>query len=114
MDPETMEGTGGSPKKTTDPVMTLQKAVDLGEYDPEYLSTFPEYQTLTPHLQWRMVHQAIKNRRTSLNVNWAEIANQPDYSKKPHLKPIQESIEKQLRQLQIDEENLQNYFLNTN
>ncbi len=92
--------------------ITLQRAVDLGEYDPEYLSSFPEWHDLTPHLQWRMVHQAIKNRRTSLNVNWAEIANQPNYSQKPHLKPIQESIQKQLKQLQADEENLQNYFLN--
>ncbi|OGD83024.1 hypothetical protein A2572_01020 [Candidatus Collierbacteria bacterium RIFOXYD1_FULL_40_9] len=111
MDPETLENL-----KTTKPKavthITLQRAVDLGEYDPEYLASFSEWHDLTPHLQWRMVHQAIKNRRTSLNVNWAEIANQPNYSQKPHLKPIQESIERQLKQLQNDEESLQNYFLN--
>lgn len=109
---EQNEKTSASNSPSLPTNMTLQKAVDLGEYDPDYLSTFPDWHEITPHLQWRMVHQAIKNRRTSLMVNWAEVANQPNYSKKPHLKPIQESIEKQLRQLQEDEEKLQDYFLN--
>ncbi len=111
MDIESLESLKtAKPAKVTN--ITLQRAVDLGEYDPEYLSSFPEWHDLTPHLQWRMVHQAIKNRRTSLMVNWAEVANQPNYSQKPHLKPIQASIEKQLKQLQDDEESLQNFFLN--
>lgn len=91
--------------------MTLQKAVDLGEYDPEYLSKLDGWNDLTSHLQWRMVHQAIKNRRTSLMVNWAEIANHPNFSKKPELKKIQESIENKLKQLQNDEEELENFYL---
>ena len=92
--------------------ISLQRAIDLGEYDPEYLATFAEWQELSSHLQWRMVHQALKNRRTSLMVNWSEVANHPNFSQKPQLKKIHESIEKNLKQLQIDEENLQDYFLN--
>ena len=92
--------------------MTLQKAVDLGEYDPEFLATLSEWKALTPHLQWQMVRQALKNRRTSLMVNWSEVANHPNFSQKPELKKIHESIEKQLNQLQQDEEKLQDFFLN--
>lgn len=40
---------GGIP--STSPMMTLQKAVDMGEYDPEYLSTFAEWHSLTKFLQ---------------------------------------------------------------
>lgn len=93
------------------PTMSLQRAVDLGEYDPEYLSQFPEWSSLTPHLQWQLIHQAIKNRRTSLMVNWAEVANHPNFSQKPELKKIHKDIEKTLQQLQKDEENLQSYYL---
>lgn len=110
MNPEILNATPSSQAKIDQ--MNLQKAVDLGEYDPEYLSTFTEWHELTKHLQWRMVREALKNRRQSLTMNWAEVQNQPNYSKKPHLKIIQESIQKQLIQLQEDEESLQNLFLN--
>ncbi len=29
--------------------MTLQKAVDLGEYHPDFLANFPEWHTLSRH-----------------------------------------------------------------
>lgn len=111
MDPEELEKTPTSTSPSQPQHITLQRAVDLGEYNPEYLSTFAEWQELTPHLQWRLVHQAIKNRRTSLMVNWAEVANHPNFSQKPHLKRIHESIEKQLKELQKDEEGLENFYL---
>lgn len=112
MDQENFETQKQTPKPANHTTLTLQKAVDLGEYDPEFLATFAEWHDLTPHLQWQLVRKGLINRRQSLTINWAEIANQPDYSKKPHLKPIQESIQKQLHKLQEDEEYLQNYFLN--
>lgn len=112
MDLENLENLKKNSTSSKSTTLTLQKAVDLGEYDPEFLSTFSEWHDLTPHLQWQMVRKGLINRRQSLTVNWAEIANQPDYSQKPHLKPIQESIQKQLQKLQQDEEYLQNYFLN--
>lgn len=50
------------PKKQT-PTMSLQKAVDMGEYDPHYLSTFPEWQTLTKYMQFQFVKTGIENRK---------------------------------------------------
>lgn len=98
---------GGGSAKPMAPVMTLQKAVDMGEYDPDFLATFPEWLGFSRHVQWEMMRQALQNRRRQLRVHWAELANQPDFSKKPHLRTAMRNIEKQLNELQIDEEKLQ-------
>ena len=110
-DQEILENTPVS-KPAQSAGMTLQKAVDLGEYDPDYLATFPEWADMTKHLQWQMVRQALKNRWRILAVNWAEVSNQPNFSKKPHLKKALEGIQKQLDQLQSEEERLQIEFVN--
>ena len=96
----------GKPLKAA-PTMTLQKAVDLGEYDPDYLSIFPEWGQLSRHVQWQMVREALHNRRKQLMVQWAEVANQPDLSKKPHLALAMKNIQKHLDHLQGEEEKLQ-------
>lgn len=44
-------------------------------------------------------------------VNWAEVANQPEFSKKPELKQALRGIEKQLKVLQVDEERYQVEFM---
>jgi len=101
------EFVGGGGAKIVSPVMTLQKAIDMGEYDPDFLATFPEWHPLSRHIQWEMIRQGLKNRTRQLRVHWAEIANQPDLSKKPHLAMAMKNIQKQLEGLQHDEERLQ-------
>lgn len=91
--------------------MTLDRAVEMGEYDPDFLATFPEWYELSKHMQWHMIRKALENRRRFLVVQWSELANQPDYSQKPHLKQAQKGVERQLDELQIDEERLQVEFL---
>lgn len=107
---EILEGVPTQKSPSSNSVMTLQKAIDLGEYDPEYLATFPEWHTLTKHLQWQLLRKALKNRWTILAMNWAEVNNQPDFRLKPELKKALEGIQKQLDDLQIDEERLQIEF----
>ena len=97
---------GSSPRPASQ-VMTLQKAVDLGEYDPDFLSTFPEWHQLSRHIQWEMIRSGLKNRTRQLRIHWAEISNQPDFSKKPHLAMAMKNIQKQLEELQVNEEKLQ-------
>lgn len=88
--------------------MTLQKAVDLGEYNPDFLATFPEWHTLSRHVQFQFIRQALDNRHRHLIVQWAEINNLLDFSKKPELKEALKNIEKQLNELEKDKEKL--YF----
>ena len=95
-----------SGKPVTSAKMTLQKAVELGEYNPEFLATFPEWHTLSRHAQFQFIRQALANRHRHLIVQWAEINNLLDFSKKPELKDALKNIEKQLNELEKDKEKL--------
>ncbi len=86
--------------------ITLQKAVDLGEYNPEYLSTFPEWHTLSNVIRWQMIKQALDNRERRLVKQWAEINNLIDFRKKPHLQEALRNIEIQRQKLLEDKEKL--------
>lgn len=87
--------------------ITLQKAIEMGEYNPEYLANFPDWHKLSRIMKWQMIRQAIKNRRQFLRIQWAEINNQLDYSQKPYLAKAAKNIEKQLDELMKDEEKYQ-------
>lgn len=82
--------------------MTLQKAVDFGEYNPKYLSTFPEWQTLSKHIQFHFIKTAIDNRRKQLVLQYAEINNVLDFRLKTELKEVLNNINKQLKVLDND------------
>ena len=94
-------------KKTKPPLdMTLAKAIEMGEYDPDYLSTFPQWHTISRHIQFQYIRTALDNRHRQLILHWAEINNMLDFRLKPHLKDALENIEKQLKILEKDRENL--------
>lgn len=86
--------------------MTLQKAVDMGEYDPNYLSTFPEWVSFSPHVQLQYIKQGLDNRRKQLLMQWAEIDRTSHHSIKTDLHEAQNNIEKQLKKIEIDRERL--------
>lgn len=86
--------------------MTLDKAVDLGEYDENFLETFPEWHNLSDNIRFNYLLKAIKNRRQFLRLNYAETFNILDYSKKPELAKVLNSINDRLNDLQKDEEKI--------
>jgi hypothetical protein len=86
--------------------MTMKEVIDLGEYRPEFLSTFPEWYTLSAHIQFQYIRQALDNRRRHLITQWAEINNVLDFHLKPELKQGLKNIEKQLKILEEDRERL--------
>lgn len=87
--------------------MTLQKAIDMGEYDPKFLANFSEWHTLTKFMQWRYIREAIKNRKRFLLMQWADINNVLDFRLKPELNEALRNIEKQQKELGEREEKLQ-------
>lgn len=97
------KSSGGSLQNYT---MTLLKAVELGEYDPEVLSRWPEWHQLSKHGQFQLVRKGLTNKDFQLRGSWAEINNQLNFSKKPHLHKALESIEKEISQLRIEEDRL--------
>lgn len=98
------KGTTGSPTQTQG--MTLDKAIELGEYNPAFLSTFAQWHTLSRHVQFQYIRKALDNRNQHLISQWAEIINMIDFSKKPELAEALKNIEKQIKELDRDREKL--------
>ena len=78
----------------------------MGEYDPKFLSQYPEFVSLSPHVQFQYIRRALKNRRRQLVVQWAEINNVLDFRLKPELRLALRNIEKKLKKLEEDMERL--------
>ena len=96
---------GGKPP-TPSTYLTLAKAIEFGEYDPDYLTTFPDWNHLSRHSQFELIKQAIDNRSRQLQLQWAEINNVLNFSKKPYLTKALTNIQKQIKKLEVDREEL--------
>jgi len=107
MEFETANETGKTSGRSSNPSnMTLQTAIDLGEYDPDYLANFPEWHNLGRHAQLQLIRQAFENREYQLVAQWAEINNLLDFSQKPHLQKALKNIEKQRHLLASEKERI--------
>jgi hypothetical protein len=93
-------------EKTKKTNITFLRAIALGEYNPEYLATFPEWHELSRHMQFQYIREALDNKRQQLTLQWAEINNVIDFSLKPHLKEALRNIESQMKKLDKDWEKL--------
>jgi len=98
------------PKKPM-PKMTLEKAVEMGEYDPKFLATFPEWSTFSDNIRWHYIRDAIRNRRRFLLLNWAETNNVLDLRLKPEMNDVLDRINDQLKALNAEEEKLRLEFI---
>ncbi|MEK7605758.1 MAG: hypothetical protein AAB478_04550 [Patescibacteria group bacterium] len=105
-DHESEGSLGKGQSKPTIGDLTLQKAIELGEYSPDFLGQFPEWHQLSRHIQFEYIRTALDNRNRQLVKQWAEIVNVLDFSKKPHLKNALSNIENQLEVLKQDREDL--------
>lgn len=86
--------------------ITLQQAIDFGEYDPKYLANFAEWHTLSIHIQWQLIRKALDIRQRQLITQYAELNNALNYSKKPHIHDAVKNVERQLSDLAKDKERL--------
>ncbi len=86
--------------------ITLQQAIDFGEYNPEFLANFEEWHTLSTHIQWQLIRKALDIRQRQLITQYAELNNALDYSKKSQLHQAAKNVERQLRELAQDKERL--------
>src|ERR1035437_5442582 len=79
--------------------LTLEKAVELGEYDPDFLANFPEWHTLSRHIQFQYIRKALENRNRQLLGQYADLNNVLDLRNKPDVWKAIRNVEKQLHQL---------------
>lgn len=101
-----------SPEKTTSSpssgssYLTLQKAIELGEYEPQVLAKFDEWHKLSIHAQFQLVRKGLDNREYQIVSEWAEVNNVLDFSKKPELQSVLRNLEAQRKQILRDRERL--------
>lgn len=87
--------------------MTFEEAIKMGEYQPEKLTQYPEWQTLSHHVQWEYISKGMANRKTQLMRKWSETINFMDQSEIVGLKKqIADSIFEQIRKLGEEKERL--------
>mgnify|MGYP001562215343 CR=1 FL=1 len=106
VEPKEQNLSSNMPKIPINSSMTFEKAVDLGEYHPEYLAGFPVWHTLSRFMQFEFIVQALTNRRKQLLRQWMEVNRANDFRLKPHLMEASKNIEQQLEKLRIDKEKL--------
>lgn len=92
--------------------ITLQQAIDFGEYSPKFLSNFAEWHTLSTHIQWQLVRKALDIRHKQLVTQYAELNNALDFSKKPYIQEALRNVERQISDLMKDRERLYVEFSN--
>ena len=86
--------------------LTLEKAVELGEYDPNFLANFPEWHTLSRHIQFQYIRKALENRNRQLLGQYADLNNALDLRNKPDVWKAIRNMEKQLHELLETKEKL--------
>jgi hypothetical protein len=102
---ESEQGMGGKPPATTSRI-TLEKAIELGEYNPDYLANFPEWHTLSRHIQFQYIKKALENRHHQLLAQYAELHNVLDLRNKPEIWEAIHNMEKQLHHILEEKERL--------
>lgn len=70
VEPKEQNLSSSVPQIPQSPSMTFEKAVELGEYHPEYLAGFPVWHTLSRFMQFEFIVQALANRRKQLLRQW--------------------------------------------
>ncbi len=95
---------GGTPSQS--PNMTLEKTIEMGEYDPNFLANFPEWHTLSRHIQFQYIKKALENRHHQLLAQYAELHNVLDLRNKPEVWEAIRNMEKQLHHILEEKEKL--------
>lgn len=86
--------------------MTLDEAIELGEYNPEFLKQFKEFAVLSRHGQLQLIRKALENRHRQLITQYAEMNNQLNLSKKPWLWEAMDKVMERIHELEEDRERL--------
>lgn len=104
-DEEREQSLGGKPSQAVSK-LTLEKAIELGEYDPNFLANFPEWHALSKHIQFQYIRKALDNRHKQLLSQWAELNNVLDLRNKPDVWKAIKNVDSQLHNLLEEKERL--------
>lgn len=88
----------------------LKEAINLGEFEPEVLEKYPEWEKLSNYARFEMVRQGLENRRRQLFKKWGEVVNFTGDFPNASRQETKENIERQLEALRADKERLYNEY----
>ncbi len=104
-DEEKEQGLSGKQSQTISK-LTLGKAMELGEYDPSFLANFPEWHSLSRHIQFQYIRKALENRHRQLLTQYAELNNVLDLRNKPDIWKAIRNVNAQLHHLLEEKERI--------
>lgn len=93
-------------KKSSPGALSLREAISLGEYRPEFLAKFTEWENLSVPVQFEFIRQALENRHKQLITYYAQLNNVLNLSKKPEVQEAMKKIETALKNYEKDREQL--------
>lgn len=84
--------------------LSFQEAINMGEYKPDILSKYSEWEGLSPYSQLQYIKQGLDNRKKNLTLQMAELYNVLDFRMKPDLKDAIKNIHDHLNKIEDDRE----------
>lgn len=84
--------------------LSFQEAINMGEYKPEILSKYSEWEGLSSYAQLQYIKQGMDNRKKNLTLQMAELYNVLDFRMKPDLKDAINNIHNHLSKIEDDRE----------
>ena len=92
--------------------MTFVEAIQMGEYQPQFLSQYPEWQTMSKHVQLEYISKAIDIRKRQLVKKWGEIINMMDENAIPEMKQkMVDQVFAQMKKLSEERERIYYEYL---
>ncbi len=93
-----------------DNTLTLEKVIALGEFEPEVLAKYPEWEKLSNSARFEMIRQGLEKRRQRLFNMWCDVVNFIGDFPQADRQETRENLERQLQTLRADKERLYNEY----
>ncbi len=90
--------------------LTLSEVIELGEYEPEVLAKYPEWEKLSNYARFQLITRGLETRRRQLFKKWSEVVNFIGDFPSASREETKTNLERQLQQLRADKERLYNEY----
>lgn len=91
-------------------LISLKDAIAFGEFKPEILAKYPEWEKLSNYARFQMISQGLENRRKQIYKKWTEVVNFIGDDPTTDRQETKENLERQMQTLRADKERLYNEY----
>ncbi len=90
--------------------LTLKDVIALGEYEPEILGKYPEWENLSNSARFELIRQGLEKRRKRIFDMWCDVVNFIGDFPQADRQETKGNLERQMQQLRADKERLYNEY----